>query len=171
MLIKVHRYMREHSESEFYNPEDVIAAAKVLLWQRQRSSVSKIKQLLRASMMQHGENDRITVFALCFVSVLRPMFSRVILIGCLQVYCIEEDMQRVAGKAAAASQRVSSMFYTLCGLRSTLTCAHRDTVACLVTLTSVTRWVIHSHLLHVWLHSHLSHARLHSHAPRSHRKW
>ncbi len=68
VLIKVHRYMREHSESEFYNPEDVIAAAKVLMWQRQRSSVSKIKQLLRASMMQHGENDRITVFALCFVS-------------------------------------------------------------------------------------------------------
>ena len=74
VLIKVHRYMREHSESEFYNPEDVIAAAKVLMWQRQRSSVSKIKQLLRASMMQHGENDRITVFALCFVSVYVQCF-------------------------------------------------------------------------------------------------
>ena len=74
VLIKVHRYMREHSESEFYNPEDVIAAAKVLMWQRQRSSVSKIKQLLRASMMQHGENDRITVFALCFVSVCVQCF-------------------------------------------------------------------------------------------------
>lgn len=54
-LNKVHRFMREHAESEFYSPEDVIAAVKVLLWKRDRSAVPKIKQLLRASMLQHGE--------------------------------------------------------------------------------------------------------------------
>jgi hypothetical protein len=47
--------MREHAESEFYSPEDVIAAVKVLMWKRDRSTVPKIKQLLRASMVQHGE--------------------------------------------------------------------------------------------------------------------
>ena len=67
--------MREHSDSEFYTTEDVLAAAKVLLWQKQRSSVPKIKQLLRSSMIQHGENDRITVFALCFVSERRHSSS------------------------------------------------------------------------------------------------
>jgi hypothetical protein len=56
-LNKVHRYMREHAESEFYSPEDVIAAVKVLLWKKDRSTVPKIKQLLRASMLQHGETS------------------------------------------------------------------------------------------------------------------
>jgi hypothetical protein len=59
--------MQEHSESQFYSVQDVLAAAKVLLWQRQRSSVPKIKQLLRASMLQHGENDWTSIFAICFV--------------------------------------------------------------------------------------------------------
>ncbi len=54
-LNKVHRYMREHAESEFYSAEDVLAAVKVLLWKRDRSTVPKIKQLLRASMLQHGQ--------------------------------------------------------------------------------------------------------------------
>jgi hypothetical protein len=84
-LNKVHRYMREHAESEFYSPEDVIAAVKVLLWKKDRSTVPKIKQLLRASMLQHGEtsnflakdcftdpnvageNDWTAIFSVCFV--------------------------------------------------------------------------------------------------------
>jgi hypothetical protein len=47
--------MREHAESEFFSAEDVLAAVKVLLWKRDRSTVPKIKQLLRASMLQHGQ--------------------------------------------------------------------------------------------------------------------
>jgi hypothetical protein len=54
-LNKVHRYMREHAESEFFSAEDVLAAVKVMLWKKDRSTVPKIKQLLRASMLQHGE--------------------------------------------------------------------------------------------------------------------
>ncbi len=56
-LNKVHRYMREHAESEFFSPEDVLAAVKVLLWKKDRSTVPKIKQLLRASMLQHGNSS------------------------------------------------------------------------------------------------------------------
>ena len=63
---KVHRFMREHAESEFYSPEDVIAAVKVLMWKRDRSTVPKIKQLLRASMVQHGEPvSLVLAFAQC----------------------------------------------------------------------------------------------------------
>jgi len=68
VMNKVHRYMREHAESEFYTPEDVLAAVKVMLWKKERSSVPKIKQLLRASMLQHGENDWTAIFSICFVS-------------------------------------------------------------------------------------------------------
>lgn len=86
-LNKVHRYMREHAESEFFSAEDVIAAVKVLLWQRDRSTVPKIKQLLRASMIQHGEltlvllgaishrisgeSDWTAIFSVCFVCSTR----------------------------------------------------------------------------------------------------
>jgi hypothetical protein len=86
-LNKVHRYMREHAESEFFSAEDVIAAVKVLLWQRDRSTVPKIKQLLRASMIQHGEltfvllgaithripgeSDWTAIFSICFVCSTR----------------------------------------------------------------------------------------------------
>ena len=60
--------MREHAESEFYSPEDALAAVKVMLWKKERASVPKIKQLLRASMLQHGENDWTAIFSICFVS-------------------------------------------------------------------------------------------------------
>ncbi len=100
-LMKVNRYMQEHSESQFYSTQDVLAAAKVLLWQRQRASVPKIKQLLRASMIQHGQNDWTSVFSICFVSSLCHDFRFFHLIGVIspsKVYCIEEDMNRVAGR-------------------------------------------------------------------------
>jgi hypothetical protein len=100
-LMKVNRYMQEHSESQFYSTQDVLAAAKVLLWQRQRASVPKIKQLLRASMIQHGQNDWTSVFSICFVSCLCHDFRFFHLIGDIspsKVYCIEEDMNRVAGR-------------------------------------------------------------------------
>ena len=67
VMNKVHRYMREHAESEFYSPEDALAAVKVMLWKKERASVPKIKQLLRASMLQHGENDWTAIFSICFV--------------------------------------------------------------------------------------------------------
>jgi hypothetical protein len=70
VMNKVHRYMREHAESEFYTPEDVLAAVKVMLWKKERASVPKIKQLLRASMLQHGENDWTAIFSICFVSII-----------------------------------------------------------------------------------------------------
>ena len=70
-LNKVHRFMREHAESEFYSPEDVIAAVKVLMWKRDRSTVPKIKQLLRASMVQHGE----------------PLFSCLLLGAVCDLFC------------------------------------------------------------------------------------
>lgn len=104
-LNKVHRYMREHAESEFFSPDDVIAAVKVLLWKKDRSTVPKIKQLLRASMIQHGECDWTAIFSICFVSCCAPaasfhfyqLFSRFSTDALRwQVYCVEEDMDRVA---------------------------------------------------------------------------
>ena len=82
-LNKVHRYMREHAESEFFTAEDVIAAVKVMLWQRDRSTVPKIKQLLRASMLQHGE-QRACAFQCIFLlraqvkATGRPFFRYVL---------------------------------------------------------------------------------------------
>lgn len=73
----VSRYMGEHEQSAFFQAIDAVAAAKVLLWRKSRGELSKIKSLLRTSMIQHGKSDSVALFSLCFV------------------YYIEEDIDRV----------------------------------------------------------------------------
>lgn len=64
---RVEEYMGEWATPDFLSPIDVVAAAKVLMWRRQRKSVMQVQQLLYNSMRQHGRSDAVALFSMCLV--------------------------------------------------------------------------------------------------------
>lgn len=63
---RLHEFMRDESERDFWTPIDAVNAAKALLWRRKIDDVPKILLILKSAMRQHGKNDLVALWTVCF---------------------------------------------------------------------------------------------------------